>query len=92
MNLLPQIGSLQDTVHVVFQNHIAIDLDSLLLLPEDEAIQKDLHRARSGENRQPVEHGKGQEMGCAGITYGVAAASDDVAPESIELWMRCIQW
>jgi hypothetical protein len=80
MDLLPQIGCLQDTVHVIFQNHITIDLDAPVLLPEDEPIQNDLHRTRSGKNGQPVEHGKGQEMGCAGVCYGVATAADDVSP------------
>jgi hypothetical protein len=30
-------------------------------------------------------------MGYVGIAYGVAAASDDVAPEVTELWMRRIE-
>jgi hypothetical protein len=80
MELLGQIASLQNAVHVIFQNHIPIDLHTPVLLPPGQGIEDDQDCAGPGEDGKPVEHGEGQEMRRADIGYDVTATAYDAAP------------
>lgn len=82
-------------MHMIFQNHIAVYLEALVVLPPDQGIEDDLHSAGAGKYGQSVEHGEGQEMRGIIICSGGAGASDGgsldwTATQSGTIHMRCM--
>ncbi|MCY1450677.1 hypothetical protein D9M71_675030 [compost metagenome] len=60
-------------MQVVFQHHIAVQEQALVLLLMAPAIDQDLYGLRAGEYRQPFEDSAGEEVGSIRLGDDVAA-------------------
>ena len=65
---------------MVFQYYITVDFELFVVLSPDEGIKDNLYGGWPGENGEPVEDGKGEEVGGVVVGYFIAAASHFLFP------------
>ena len=76
---LVQTWGLGDEVQVVFQNHKPKEPQTVIRPLMGPTVQEDLHRIRTGEDGQPLDHGAGQKMGFVRLQNQVAASGHALA-------------
>jgi hypothetical protein len=59
---------------MVFEDHVPVEDESTLLAQVPPAVEEDLYRLGSGEDRQPIVDGQGQEVGGVGSEEALAVA------------------
>jgi len=73
-----QVGAARDQVEVVLENYISVDLQAVSLGQVVEGIEEYLDGFGASEDRYPVQHCAGQEMGLIGCCEVVAASAHRV--------------
>ncbi|MNN37200.1 hypothetical protein D3C81_1511350 [compost metagenome] len=75
-----QVGRLSDEVKMVFQNHVAVQLQVMVGLLITPAVEQVVDDVGTDEQRQPLHDRAGQKMWLVGFGKGVAAAAHGILP------------
>jgi hypothetical protein len=69
-----QVGGGGHQVEMVVQDDVGVNLEVLVLAVKLEGVDEQVEIGLAGEERQPVDHGAGEEMGDACFSNGITAA------------------